>query len=156
MDTKPDYIRWIRGKVGHEPIILNFAGGIICNEQDEVLLQRRGDTNTWGFPGGALELGESADEAAVREILEETGLTVRTERLIGVYTKYFNRYPNGDAAQTIAFFFECNVTGGELTVDGGETLELKFFPKNSLPPLFVKQHQDAYEDWLGGRYGAYR
>lgn len=57
MAEKPNYIQWIMGKVGHELIFLNFAGGIVCNERNEVLLQRRGDNNAWGFPGGAMELG---------------------------------------------------------------------------------------------------
>ena len=44
-----DYIRWIRSKVGHEKIILTFTGGCIFYNQGKVLLQRRGDSNKWGF-----------------------------------------------------------------------------------------------------------
>lgn len=55
-----DYIKWIRNKVGKDMIILNFSGAIIENEAQEILLQRRRDRNAWGFPGGAMELGESA------------------------------------------------------------------------------------------------
>lgn len=65
-----------------------------------------------------MELGESAAETAVREVLEETGLTVEVEHLIGVYNKYFDEYPNGDKAQTIAFFFKCKPVEGELKIDG--------------------------------------
>ena len=60
-----DYIRWLREKVGHDLVFLNFAGGCIRNERGEVLLQRRADRDLWGFPGGAMELGESAPAAAV-------------------------------------------------------------------------------------------
>ena len=79
-----DYIRWIRSKVGHEKIILTFAGGCIFNDQGEVLLQRRGDSNKWGFPGGAIEPGKTPETTAVREVKEETGLDVSVGRLIGV------------------------------------------------------------------------
>ncbi|CAM3718823.1 NUDIX domain-containing protein [Marinicrinis lubricantis] len=65
-----DYISWIRSRVGHNRIFLNFAGAIIANEAGEVLLQRRRDKGAWGFPGGAMELGESAEETAIREVLE--------------------------------------------------------------------------------------
>ncbi|MFF2240090.1 NTP pyrophosphohydrolase, partial [Bacillus thuringiensis] len=52
MTTNKDYIRYIRGKVGQDLIILNFAGGIVYNERNEILLQKRGDRNEWGLPGG--------------------------------------------------------------------------------------------------------
>ena len=44
---RPDYIQWIRSKVGHEKVILVFAGGCIFNEQGKVLLQRWGDSGKW-------------------------------------------------------------------------------------------------------------
>lgn len=54
-----DYIKYIRSKVGHDKIILNFVGGILSNKQ-KILLQQRSDKQTWGLPGGSIELGESA------------------------------------------------------------------------------------------------
>ena len=61
MEQSRDYIRWLRSKVGHEKVILVFAGGCMFNERGEVLLQRRGDSYKWGFPGGAIELGETPE-----------------------------------------------------------------------------------------------
>lgn len=156
MSTNKDYIRYIRGKVGHDLIFLNFSGGIVYNERGEVLLQKRGDRNQWGFPGGAMELGESIEETVKREIYEETGLTVEVEHLIGVYSKYSGEFPNGDKAQTILCFFQCRPIGGELMVDGDETLELAFFPPDGVPPLFAGSHEDALKDWLAKRQGVYR
>ncbi|MCR2805885.1 NUDIX hydrolase [Paenibacillus soyae] len=135
---------------------MNFAGAVICNENKEVLLQKRADREAWGLPGGAMELGESAAEAAIREVLEETGLIVETKDLIGAYTKYFDEYPNGDKAQTVSFFFECKVVGGELQGDGNETLELAYFPPDRMPPLFVEQHEDVFADWRSGARGVCR
>ena len=56
-----------------------------------MLLQKRADSNKWGFPGGAVELGETPQMAAIREVKEETGLDVEVDKLIGIYTelKYF-------------------------------------------------------------------
>lgn len=156
MSTKKDYIRYIREKVGHDLIFLNFSGGIVCNERNEILLQKRGDSNEWGFPGGAMELGESLEETAKREIFEETGLNVEVEHLIGVYSKYSGEFPNGDQAQTITHFFQCKPIGGELNADGIETLDLKYFTLDQVPPLFTKQHEDALEDWLSKRIGVFR
>lgn len=118
-----NYIQWLRSKVGHNKIILIFAGGCIFNEKKEVLLQRRGDSNKWGFPGGAIELGETPQMAAIREAKEETGLDVKVGRLIGIYTDCDMAYPNGDQAQSIVIAFELHVVGGELFCDKEETLE---------------------------------
>ncbi|KRF03322.1 NTP pyrophosphohydrolase [Paenibacillus sp. Soil766] len=156
MVENQNYIRFIREKVGNDLIFLNFSGGIIYNEKNEVLLQKRGDRNAWGFPGGAMELGESAEETAIREIFEETGLTVNVEHLIGIYTKYFEKYPNGGEAQTISFFFQCKPVSGELIADGTESLEVRYFSVEDFPPLFNKQHEDALKDWIANKLGNFR
>lgn len=150
-----DYIRWLRGQVGPAWIQLNFAAACIC-DGDRVLLQRRGDFDAWGFPGGAIELGESAAEAVIRETREETGLDVQIIELLGVYSKYEQRYHNGDVTQPITVFFRCRPTGGTLRADGVETLELRYFPLTDLPPLFNRQHEDAAADLRAGRSAVYR
>ncbi|EEL88276.1 MutT/nudix [Bacillus cereus AH1272] len=151
-----NYIKELREKVGHDYVILNFAGGCVFNELGEVLLQKRGDFNAWGFPGGAMEIGESAAETAIREIKEETGYDVEIDELIGVYTKYFQKYPNGDQAQAIVIFFKFSIVGGNKKIDGDETLDLKFFPLDKMPPLFNKQHEDCLQDLLEKRVGVFR
>ncbi|GGH19905.1 NUDIX hydrolase [Paenibacillus segetis] len=151
-----DYIKWIRSKVGSEMIILNFAGAIITNEEGQILLQRRKDKDAWGFPGGAMEIGESAEETAKREVEEETGLKINIKELIGIYTKYFDEYPNGDQAQTISFVFKGDITGGEVIKENEESIELKFFDKDEIPELFNQQHNDAFHDFLNKRTGVYR
>ena len=78
-----NYIQNIRKKVGKDKIILNFTCGIL-SQSGKILLQKRADKGTWGLPGGALELGESALEALVREFYEETGVEVRVEKLLNV------------------------------------------------------------------------
>ncbi len=64
-------------------------------------LQKRQDNGQWGFPGGAMELGESAEQTVLREVLEETGYIVQVDDWQGVYTQYDYTYPNGDEAQTM-------------------------------------------------------
>lgn len=78
-----NYINWIRSRVGHEKVILVFAGGCLFDEDGKVLLQKRGDSGKWGFPGGAIELGETPEETAVRELKEETGLDVEVKDILG-------------------------------------------------------------------------
>lgn len=150
MEHTPNYIQWIRSKVGHEKIILVFAGGCIRNEKGEILLQRRTDSAKWGFPGGAIELGETPQMAAVREVKEETGLDVEVGELIGVYTECDMKYPNGDEAQSICMAYELKVVSGELCRDESETLELKYFSIEDMPELFCRQHQELWNDIRNG------
>lgn len=131
-----DYIRFLRSKVGQEKVMLNFAGGIVFDEEGRILLQKRREQQAWGFPGGALELGESIVEAAQREIFEETGFHVTIERLSGVYSKYEEMYPNGDVAQPIVHFFVCRINGGQLTIDSDESLDIAFFERDQMPELY--------------------
>jgi len=152
-----NYIKWIRSKTGRDKIFLNFAGACVVDDEGRVLLQKRaGQKEAWGFPGGAMELGESAEETALRETQEETGLIVKAEHLLGVYTKYHDEYPSGDSAQPINIVFICSIVGGELNSQNPETEELCFFHKHEIPKLFNKQHNDILQDFLGGAVNVWR
>lgn len=147
-----DYIKTLRKKVGHEPIILNFSGGILTNNQNEILLQKRSDFNAWGLPGGALEFGKSAQEACIREFLEETGLKVRTKSLLGLSTNFIQYYPNQDVAQAVTIEFIVELVEKTSKKVSSETLDLKYFSKDKLPKIFNKQHQLFIDHYFNGNY----
>ena len=69
-----DYIMDLRKIVGHRPLLQAAASIIIENEKGQVLLGRRTDNHQWGYSGGSIELGETVEEAAKRELFEEMGL----------------------------------------------------------------------------------
>ena len=132
-----DYISYIRSKVGHDRVILNFAGGILADEKGRVLLQLRGDKKTWAIPGGAMELGETSLQAAVREFHEETGISVEAKRLLNVYTNFDESYPNGDQVQTVVFLYELQALENFdiSNFHNEETLRLDFFSKEEIAEL---------------------
>ncbi len=150
-----DYITFIRSKVGSDKIFLNFSGVWIENENG-VLLERRKDNGSWGLIGGAMELGESAHEAAIRECYEETGLGVKLGELIGVYTGYERTLENGDSFQAVAFCFYGFVDSTLPPIASNESFEIRYFPKTELPEFAIDQHRDIAEDALAGRYGVAR
>lgn len=111
------------------------AAGVLVRRDDLLLLQRRGDDGTWGVSGGALEPGETLEQTARRELLEESGLTAGALTLLDVYSgpDFRVRYPDGFEAYVVGATFETTDVTGSLVVDGEETLELGWFPVTSLP-----------------------
>lgn len=139
-----NYIKEIRALVGHKPIILNTAAGILVNDQQEVLLNLRTDTHNWSLPGGYLEYGETYAEACVREYKEDSGLDVKIVAPIGIFDKGETVYPNGDVVQTITELFLVTAIGGQqLQHATDETIKLAYFDFDNLPPLLNQQTADT-------------
>lgn len=122
------YVARLRNRVGHELLLLPSVMGVIYDEQSRVLLVRQSADGLWSTPGGVIEPGETPATAVVREVLEETGLEVEIERLLGVYggPDFVVAYPNGDRSQYVSAIFECRIVGGALGADGDETDDLAY------------------------------
>ena len=131
------YITDLRKYVGHEPLIGLGATTLVFNDRDEILLNLRNDTNTWGIPGGSMELYETSEETAVRELKEETGIRADELELIAVLSgkdDYFE-YPNGDKMCTVIVLFKVINYTGKLHINDNESKQLKFFALNNLPTM---------------------
>lgn len=107
------YVAKIRSLVGHTPIIMNTAGGILLNSNGQVLLNLRTDTHNWSLPGGYLEYGETYAQACVREYKEDSGIDVEIVNLLKIFDQGETRYPNGDIAQTITALYHVRQIGGQ-------------------------------------------
>ncbi len=90
------YISEMRKFVGHAPIMCVAAMGIIYNEEKGLLLEKRTDTGEWCVPGGAIELGESLEDALRREVKEETNLDISNPKLFDIKANVHMVYPNKD------------------------------------------------------------
>ena len=130
------YMQELRKLVGSRPLIMPAAGIVILDEQERILLQKRTDTGEWDIPGGAMELGESVEETARREIREETGLEIGEMELLDVFSgrEMFHEYPNGDQVYIVAIKYLSRDFHGELKDGSEEGTELRFFPLDELPP----------------------
>jgi ADP-ribose pyrophosphatase YjhB (NUDIX family) len=103
------YIEELREIVGHRPLIFVGSVTVIVDDKGRLLLQQRKFPNgVWGIPGGLMELGESTEEVARREVYEETGLKVEKLHLISVYSgpQNYIKAENGDEfyVVTVAYF----------------------------------------------------
>ena len=126
-----EFIHLLRRYVGAARVIVPGSIACIRDEAGRLLAERRSDFGGWWLPGGLINLGETSTGNVVREVREETGLEVRPTRLLGLYSdpSYCTTiYPNGDQVQQFGALFECEIIGGALRPDGGETLTLDWLP----------------------------
>lgn len=143
-----DYIHELRRITGPRKLILNCAGALIVRE-GRILFQRRADNGKWGLIGGLLEMNETYEEAALREIREETGLEVTLDSFLGIFHNHHMVWSNGDAAHVIGAYFTASIVSGEPRIDE-ESYELRFFGKDDIPELFAEDHRAALEAYFGG------
>lgn len=129
------YVMELRRSVGSRPVIIAGAGVMLINEKGEVLLQKRRDNGFWDYPAGSMEIGESFEECARREVLEETGLTCgKLEFFMEMSGKdSFYEYPNGDQTYAAAILYICRDFSGELKIQEDEVLTQAFFSLDDIP-----------------------
>ncbi len=129
-----EYLNYLRQYVGHAPLLMVGAATLIVDEDGRVLLLKRSDSGCWGPPGGAVELGEPLEDAACREVREETGLRLGALVLFGVYSgpELYYRYPNGDEVHNVTIVYRAAHPGGEVRLNGEHT-EYHWFAKTELP-----------------------
>ena len=121
-------------------------------KREKVLLTQRTDNGRWCLPGGTMESGESAAEACIREVWEETGLNVRITRLIGVYSNpdQLIVYPDGNKAFFVVLSFEAEILSGELGLSN-ETTAYGYYSLADMESLPMHgQHKQRVEDALLG------
>lgn len=130
-----EYIMDLRKIVGHRPLLQVGASVIVINRSGQMLMQQRTDCGCWGYAGGSVELGESVEQAAKRELLEETGLIASKLELLGVYSGEAMQYtyPNGDQVSNVDIVYVCREYSGELHRQEAEVSRLKFIDICDLP-----------------------
>jgi 8-oxo-dGTP pyrophosphatase MutT (NUDIX family) len=144
------YIQELRALVGHRPLILVGVLVMIFDENHRLLLQHRTDDKTWDLPGGTMELGESTEETARREVLEETGLEIGEMTLFRVFAgkEFIYICPNGDQVAAVSPVYITDDVRGTERPDGDEGSEVKYFPINDLPAEMLPQVRMIIESFL--------
>lgn len=133
------YLRSLRERVGHDLVLLPSVAVLVWDDDQRLLLMREAQTGRWQTIGGMVDPDESPWDAARREALEESGLTVRLERIRAALggPGYRVQYPNGDRCAYVSTVFDAVVEPGSTTgtVDIVEVAELRWFRPDEIAPL---------------------
>lgn len=153
-----EYIKGIRAKIGNDVLLLPGVTAVVINNQHEILLQLRRDTQTWAPPSGGVEPGETVAECAMREVLEETGIHVVPEAISAVLsgTDYFVTYPNGDQMAAVTTVFRCRPRQAVAPRENDdESLDIRYFPSDDLPDNMLPRHRHIISGALAHSPSAY-
>lgn len=145
-----NYIMDLRQIVGHRPLLQVGASVIVVDSENRVLLQLRSDNHCWGYAGGSVELDEVVEDAAKRELFEETGLVAEKLDFFGIFSgeDMHYIYPNGDEVSIIDIVYVCKEFSGTLKCQQGEVDDLKYFRVNEIPDNITNANRNALEKWV--------
>jgi ADP-ribose pyrophosphatase YjhB (NUDIX family) len=142
----------LRQLVGSRQLIVPAARAVLRDGRGRVVLIRREDSGEWGFPAGAVELGESVLDCCRREVREETGLDVITAVPFAIYSepRFQSTDRHGDQRQMLTVVFLVEEWEGEIVRRTEETTDCRFFDPDALPdlpPLYAETVEDlqAYD-----------
>ncbi|WP_431844412.1 NUDIX hydrolase [Lysinibacillus fusiformis] len=112
-------------------------------------MQKRHD-GYWGLPGGLMDLGESFEEVAKREVFEETGLVVENLKLLNVFSgsEYYFKVPNGDELYSVTAVYYTKDISGEMKIDYSESEKMQYFSINNLPNELSDEYRGFIEQYI--------
>lgn len=119
------------------------GSSVVILNNNQVLLELREDLRIWALPAGGLEPGESYEQAAIREVREETGYEIELERVVGDYWR--PQFPGGGSQVRV---FTGKIVGGNPSQHDWESLELRWFPVDALPRRMFSLAREHVRDAL--------
>jgi ADP-ribose pyrophosphatase YjhB (NUDIX family) len=129
------YLGQLRALAGDRTLMFVGGRGLVLDDRGRVLLIKRSDNGVWALPAGAMELGESIADCAVREVFEETGLRASAVTPFALYTGPAYTFTNmyADTYQLFVVAFRVDRWAGELTPVTDETTDAGFFAPDAMP-----------------------
>lgn len=144
------YIAELRKHIGHSPIMVTAAMCIIYDKEKGILFEKRSDNGMWCVPGGAIELGETLEQALEREVKEETSLDISNPKLFHVNANVHMVYPNKDEVYYTDVIYEVNEYSGTLKCDE-ESTELKWFKIEEIPENIMPTQIGYIEKFINNK-----
>ncbi len=130
----PDFVLRLRERLGHDLLWLSGATAVVVSD-DRILLVQRADNGRWAPVSGVIDPGEHPERTAVREVLEEAGVTCEVQALVWVNVTEPITYPNGDVSQYLDLTYRCRYLSGDPYAADDESLDARWFPSDGLPSM---------------------
>jgi 8-oxo-dGTP pyrophosphatase MutT (NUDIX family) len=137
------YYKKLREAIGRGVLLIPSVAAVVHDGQGRLLLQKKQD-GSWSLPAGAIEPGESPEQAVAREVLEETGFRCTESKVLGVYggPSFRHTYPNSDEVEYVVILFKCVAAPHQAIADTQETASIHFFHRRDIPPLALPYEID--------------
>lgn len=139
------------------PNSIKPAAAVAIVESGKLLMLRRSDNGKWTMPGGTMDFGESIHDCAIREIKEESGLTISITDIIGTYSNpnIIVAYSDGEVRQEFTVLYKGEVLGGNINLDS-ESTAYRWVPLNEVKSIDMTNSQlkrvnDVIEYLLNGK-----
>ncbi|MHC2219467.1 NUDIX domain-containing protein [Rhizobium leguminosarum] len=131
------YLMELRVLIGNRLLLLPSVAAVIHDHAGNLLLQGKASGEGWSLPAGAIEPGETPQEAIIREVMEETGLTIVPTAVLGVFggRDFRYTYQNGDQVEYVVTLFKCRVAADRGEWTDTETRAVGYFARNNMPAL---------------------
>lgn len=141
---------------GTPVVVQTGASIIVADAARRILMQQRQDDGTWSYSGGRVEIDETVEDAARREVYEECGLIVGNMDLLGVFSgpELNHVYPNGNEVCGIDIVYVSRDYTGSLSAQDGEARQMGFYPVDALPQPISRMNAkqiNAYLQKIGAK-----
>jgi 8-oxo-dGTP pyrophosphatase MutT (NUDIX family) len=147
-DFPESYVGELRKVLGNRRLIIPAIRAIIQDGDGRVLLIKRRDNGRWAFPAGSVEIDESVYGCLVREVKEETGLTVISATPFAIYSepRFALTDDFGNEYQYVVVAFRVDERTGNLITITDETLDARFCSDADMPEL-MSHNRETLEDF---------
>ncbi|WP_458087091.1 NUDIX domain-containing protein [Streptomyces malaysiensis] len=134
--SRIDYYRDPNAPIANS--VVPSVTAVVRDEQGRVLLIHKTDNDLWALPGGGHDVGENIAQTVVREVKEETGVSVVVESIVGLYTdpQHVMAYDDGEVRQQFSICFHARPVGGELRTSS-ESKEVRWISPADLDELDI-------------------
>ncbi|MCX4771151.1 MULTISPECIES: NUDIX hydrolase [unclassified Streptomyces] len=134
--SRIDYFRDPNAPVANS--VVPSVTAVVRDDDGRILIIHKTDNDLWALPGGGHDIGESIGDTVVREVVEETGITVQIDSIVGLYTnpEHVLAYDDGEVRQQFSICFRAHPTGGTLRTSS-ESKEVRWVAPADLDKLNI-------------------